>query len=216
MTSADSWFIVVIVMVRDMIRVLAFICAALVASALLAGCGGGTATVNSERIGAIEQDTDQLKESVEAVRVSLEQLAASIKALEQSAEEIKYWAEMPDRIEEGTERVAGMLESIERKLDALERQDPAAVRMKVLSGDGRLESARRVAAVLRERGYDVDAVGMAPSKGFEADTVFYADGFEAAAARVAGNLAESLGRGARTRPLTWSSVYEIIVVTGGK
>ncbi len=212
MTSGVSWFIVELDMARDMIRVLAFICAAVVAAALLAGCGGGAASINSELIGAVEQDTDKLRESVEAMRVSLEQLATSIEVLVQSAEEIKYWAEMPERIEEGTERVSEMLESIERKLDALERQDPAAVRMKVLSGDGRLESARRVAAVLRERGYDVDAVGMAPSKGFEADTVFYADGFEAAAAKVA----ESLGRGARTRPLTWSSVYEIIVVTGGK
>ena len=215
MTDAESWFIVVIAMVRDkirdMTRMLTFICAVVAASALLAGCGGKTATVNSERIGAIEQDTDEIKESVEAVRVSLDQLATSIKALEQSAAEFKHWVEMPDRIEEGTERVTEMLESIERKLDALERQDPGSVRVKVLIGDGRPEPAKRVAAALRERGYHVGAVNKA-SRDFSQNTVFYASGFEA----TAGSVAESLGKDVKTKPLTWSSVYEIIVVTVGK
>ncbi|MCK4911677.1 MAG: LytR C-terminal domain-containing protein, partial [Thermodesulfovibrionales bacterium] len=118
---------------------------------------------------------------------------------------------MPERIRQGAERVGQKLESIEDKLERLEREYPASVRVKVLRGDGVPGSAQEAAALLRERGYDVGGVGVAPSEGFEADTVFFSEGFEAAAGAIAGEL----GEGARTRPLTWSSVYDVIVVTGG-
>ncbi len=177
----------------------------------LLACASGGAATNAQRLQAIERDNEELRQSVEAVRVSLEALKTSLSALERNADELRLYMEMPGRIRQGAERISRKLQSIEGKLDSLERQDPRAVSVKVLSGDGRPESAHLVADVLREKGYDVEGVGMAPSEGFEAHTVFFAEGFKAAARAIA----REIGHGARPRPLTWSSVYDVIVVTGG-
>ncbi len=182
---------------------------------LLAGCAIGGAASNERRLQALEREGEELRESVEAVRESLEKLRAGIEALDRSAEELKLYMEMPERIRQGAARVGRKLDSIEGKLERLERQDPAAVRVKVLRGDGVPGSAREAAVLLRRRGYDVGGVGVAPSDGFEVDTVFYAEGFEAAAGAIARELGQGNGSKTRTRPLTWSSVYDVIVVTGG-
>ena len=182
---------------------------------LLACASGGTA-LNAQRIQDIERDNEELRQSVEAVRASLEQLKTSLSALERNADELMHYIEMPGRIRQGAERISEKLQSIEGKLQALERQDPRAVRVKVLSGDGDPESALLVADVLREKGYEVGDVGVAPSEGFEAHAVFFAEGFADAARAIAREIGHGTNSMIGIRPLTWSSVYDVIVVTGGK
>ncbi len=181
---------------------------------LLAGCASATgdSASNARRLQDIEREGEELRQSVEAVRASLEQLNKSLGALERNVDELKSYMEMPERIQLGAERIRRKLQSIEDKLGRLERQDPRAVRVKVTSRDNGAGPAQEVAGVLREKGYLVEVVGMASSKGYGGYEVIYSEGFADAARAIA----REIGHGARTRPLTWSSVYDVIVVTGGK
>jgi hypothetical protein len=82
------------------------------------------------------------------------------------------------------------------------------LRIKVLSGDARLSSARNLALQLQKLGYIVDRIDLAP-KSFPETTVFYAAGLESHGSEMAAQLPGSV-----KKPLTWKSVYDIIVVSG--
>lgn len=86
------------------------------------------------------------------------------------------------------------------------------LKIKVLAGDGRLSSARAMARRIEKGGLKVDLVDLAPRANFSADTVFYLPDSEKAAK----DLARSLGGKILVKPLTWSSEFNIIVVTGKK
>ena len=82
------------------------------------------------------------------------------------------------------------------------------LRIKVLSGDARLSSARNLALQLQKLGYIVDRIDLAP-KSFSATTVYFAAGLNNHGSEIASQLPGSV-----TKPLTWKSVYDIIVVSG--
>jgi hypothetical protein len=85
-----------------------------------------------------------------------------------------------------------------------------ALTIKVLAGDGNIASARALSKRLGKMGYRVTLIDQAPRSDFKVDTIFYRPGLQTAA----GTMAKKLGGGAATRPLTWSSGFDIIVVTG--
>lgn len=185
----------------------------------LGGCATGGAASDAERVQALERANEELRQSVEAVRMSLEQLEASLVTIERNAEELKRYMEMPERIRQGAGRISEKLRSIEAKLDSLERLDPAKVSVRVLSVEGRAEVAQEAARLLKARGYDVGEVGETRSEGsdvYDAYEVIFAEGFAAAARDIARALGHGDDRTISIRPLTWSSVYDVIVVTGGK
>jgi seryl-tRNA synthetase len=86
--------------------------------------------------------------------------------------------------------------------------DAKAMRLKVLSGNGKMSSAKKMSARLTKLGYKVEVVGMATTPDYVTDTIYYKSGFEKQAA----GMAKKLGGKAITKPLTWSSVFDIIVV----
>lgn len=83
-------------------------------------------------------------------------------------------------------------------------------KIKVLAGDGDIGSARSLAKRLGKMGYPVKLIDKAPRSDFKVNTIFFAPGYQAAAAA----LARQLGRGAVSKPLTWQSIFNIIIVTG--
>ena len=85
-----------------------------------------------------------------------------------------------------------------------------AATIKVLAGDGNIASARGLSKQMGKMGYRVKLVDQAPRSDFEVTTVYYGTDHRAAAE----TLAKRLGGGATARPLTWSSSFDIIVVTG--
>ncbi len=91
-------------------------------------------------------------------------------------------------------------------------QDVATLKLKVLSGDGDLNSAKRMAKKLGNMGYKIKLVDRAPRSNFLRNTVYFASGFQDEAKR----LVSSLGNNTILKPLTWSSKFDIIVVTGKK
>ncbi len=83
-----------------------------------------------------------------------------------------------------------------------------SIRVKVLSGNGKMSSAKKMAQRLTKFGYRVAVVGMAATPDYATDIVYYKSGFEKKAA----DMARKIGGKTITKPLTWSSVFDIIVV----
>ncbi|MGE5841137.1 MAG: LytR C-terminal domain-containing protein [Deltaproteobacteria bacterium] len=86
-----------------------------------------------------------------------------------------------------------------------------SIRMKVLSGEGKIDSAKRMAKRLSAMGYKVESVGMAESSDYPANTVYFTAKYK----KEAKTLASKLGKETIMKPLTWKSVFHLIVVTGG-
>ncbi len=85
-----------------------------------------------------------------------------------------------------------------------------ALRIKVLTGDGQLASASQMAEMVTAMGYKVEKVDMAPTANFSRHTVFYAPD----ARKDAENITKRMGGNAVAIPLSWPSVFNIILVAG--
>ena len=86
-----------------------------------------------------------------------------------------------------------------------------SIRMKVLSGEGKIDSAKRMAKRLTAMGYKVESVTMAENADYPANTVYFTEKYK----KEAKTLASRLGKNTIVKPLTWKSVFNLIVVTGG-
>jgi len=82
----------------------------------------------------------------------------------------------------------------------------------VLSGDGDLNSAEKMAKKLRKIGYSTKSIDYAPRSDFEITTIYFAHNFKDKAKR----LKSDLGQNPVLKPLNWSSKFDLIVVTGSK
>jgi hypothetical protein len=87
---------------------------------------------------------------------------------------------------------------------------PLDVKVKVLSGDGRIESALKMADLLRGLGFHVESMAFAPRSNFLAHTVYFAHGFEDQGR----SIVDHLGEGVIMKPLNWPSGFHLIIVTG--
>ena len=88
--------------------------------------------------------------------------------------------------------------------------DVRSLKIKVLSGDGNLASAQEMAKRLRSMGYSIRAVDLAPQSSFSRDTVYFTSRSHQQAKR----LLSRLGSNVILKPLTWPSVFDLIIVTG--
>lgn len=82
------------------------------------------------------------------------------------------------------------------------------LRIKVLTGTGELSAARKLSKKLTDLGYKVERMDRAPTTNFSSDTVFFAKDKEKEAKELAGRL----GKETVVKPMTWSSIFDIIVV----
>jgi hypothetical protein len=82
------------------------------------------------------------------------------------------------------------------------------LKVKVLSGNGKLPTARQMSKRLIGMGYRVADIGTASRADYTANTIYFAPDYKAEAQR----LAARLGGKTIAKPLTWSSVFHIIVV----
>jgi len=90
------------------------------------------------------------------------------------------------------------------------RADVGLLKIKVLSGDGNLASAQEMAKRLGGMGYEIKAIDLAPQSSFLRDTVYFTSRSRLQAKR----LLSHLGSDAILKPLTWPSVFDLIIVTG--
>lgn len=88
-----------------------------------------------------------------------------------------------------------------------ERSPSGDIKVKALSGDGGMISVRELEKQLSGLGYKVERVDIAPFK-FDSLTVFYNKGRQVEAEEMAAKLK------ARVKPMSWESVFDLIVVSG--
>lgn len=162
----------------------------------------------SARITALRNEIKNLRGKIEDRDTQISMMSDRLQAITGQTDEI-------EALKEEIERIEDEKEAMEEKIAALEERlasgGPAVVaKIKVLTGTGRLISAKKMSAKLKGMGYKVERVDYAPRSDFLKNTVYYAPDFSEEAAR----LAEALGSGAVCKPLTWQSVFDIIVVAG--
>ena len=90
--------------------------------------------------------------------------------------------------------------------------ETGAVKIKVLAGEGNIASASAMAKRIKKMGYKVKLVDLAERSNFDVNTVYYSPNQAATAEEIM----KQLGGSATTKPLTWKSVYDLIIVTGKK
>jgi len=144
------------------------------------------------------------------------QLAAKDDLLQKRSEEIARLDAKQAAMDNEVDRMKAQQA---KSRDADIKKSPAAgkstglksIRMKVLSGEGKIDSAKRMSKRLTVMGYKVETVGMAESSDYPANTVYFTAKYK----KEAKTLASRLGKDTIVKPLTWKSVFSIIVVTGG-
>ena len=96
------------------------------------------------------------------------------------------------------------------KKPALQKKltDLKTFKIKVLSGNGKLVPARDMSKKLIGMGYKIEDIGIAARTDFRENTIYYASDYQ----KEAEQLEARLGGDTVSRPLTWTSVYHIIVV----
>lgn len=83
-----------------------------------------------------------------------------------------------------------------------------AFRMKVLSGNGKLSTARDMSTKISKMGYRIEDIGLASRADFKATTIYYAPEYRMEAEK----LAARLGGETISKIMTWPSVFHIILV----
>lgn len=86
--------------------------------------------------------------------------------------------------------------------------DIKTLKIKVLSGNDKLSTARDMSKKLEGMGYMVGDVGLSPRADFKTNIIYYAAGYQ----KEAEHLAARLGNKTASKPLSWSSVFNIIIV----
>ena len=151
------------------------------------------------------------------------QLAVQQTEIDRISTELAYWQGQ-------TARADGRAAELRKTVDALNAQakpqpqvlspSPApaektapetkSARIKILAGDGNIASARGMSKRLSKMGYPVKLLDKAKRSDYQVNTVYFGQGY----GQTAATLAKKLGGGAVSKPLTWKSEFDIIIVTG--
>ena len=151
----------------------------------------------------LKKKVDALKKENEGTRENtLNEIAKAEGKRGVLKEELKNLREENRKIENENRRLKERLEKFEQKGDL------RALKIKVLSGDGSLDSAKRMSKRLIGMDYEVRLIGFAPRSNFKKNTVYFAPKFE----KEGRALVSHLGADTALKPLTWSSVFDLIVV----
>jgi len=199
-----------------------FLVALLALVTVLSGClvTQSAYVQKEEEVNSLTKNNKELtaqSEKLQAENSELKkQLAAKDDLLQKRSEEIaRQDAKQAAMVNEVDRMKAQQAKSREADI----KESPAAgksaglksIRMKVLSGEGKIDSAKRMAKRLTAMGYKVETLGMAESTDYPANTVYFTAKYK----KEAKALASRLGKETIVKPLTWKSVFSIIVVTGG-
>ena len=170
---------------------------------------------------------EEMRNEIQRLKEDNQKLRGQVNRLEKQTEKSKQLGALTGKLKEENKRVQAEKSDLELKLSRIEeekkaleskltdlemRKDPSKINISVLSGDGEIKSALETSSLLRQLGYPVRRVGLAPRSSFKKNTVFFAENYKPAA----DELVKILGKQAGSKPLSWFSVYDIIVVTGKK
>lgn len=166
----------------------------------------------SEQQSKIAQANRQIDESNKII----EDLNVQIKQLGEEREKTVKTVDLvePTKVKETPAKtIRGPKKKVRKQqAEAVAASETKGIKIKVLTGDGNLASARRMAKRLVKMGYRVKLIGRAQRSDFALNTVYYA----ADHAATAEEIVTKLGGSTITMPLTWQSIFDLIIVTGTK
>ena len=193
----------------------------LLAMVLLAGCATPKAALmNAENIKQLQGRTEVMSKEVNNMSSVLNEMMIQVSIMNSQIDKLSN-INMGDDvvvddemrfIEQEISRMSTRLSDMEAMnnpgaIDATSSRRPLTV--KVLTGTGDIRSAKLLANALRSGGYEVAVVDYSASDIFQ-NTVFYSSGFRNEAL----NLSRIMGRDTIVKPLTWNSMFKLIVVKG--
>ncbi len=165
----------------------------------------------------VKGDLDQLRDKLATTETELAETKIELAQIKEAMEEKRSVTQSPSpaprkAISQTASPAAVQTTSRTEKPAAQPVAQPqmtaSSPRIKVLGGDGRTASAREAAGRLEGMGYKVERIDRADSR-YSSPIIYYAAGFEDSAKDIAGRL----GGGAKIKPLTWNSIFDIIVLT---
>ncbi len=171
-------------------------------------------------VASLQQQNKALAEENEGLRQQVQELSADrqepVETVRPTSTAAPAGKEAPkaaeEKITESPQEKAAVTPQAETAKPVPEKKDMGlkSIRLKVLSGNGKMSSARKMAGRLTRLGYKVEVVGMATTPDYARDTVYYKPDFEMQAVE----MAKKLGGKAITKPMSWSSVFDVIAVAG--
>ena len=168
------------------------------------------AALNKE-IEALKKELQQIKEEKQKEKADTEEVSSIGQT---AAPEEKVIASVPapekkDKIQEIDIAKEEIKKAPEGKPVVSQKEITLkAFRMKVLSGNGKLSTARDMSTKVAKMGYKSEDIGLASRADYKATTIYYAPEYRMEAEK----LAARLGRETISIIMTWPSVFHIILV----
>jgi len=146
-----------------------------------------------------------LREKDQRIRDENENKMASMRDQNES------FNEQINSIKEENQRLSDENQGLRKELTILQlRYERGKSIIKVLSGDGDLNSAMEMAKNLRNMGYKIKSIDYAPRSNFLRNIVFFSPEFQ----KEGKQLVFRIGGNTVSKPLIWYSIFDLIVVTG--
>ena len=167
---------------------------------------------NSKNGRKIEMTKDEMLDEIEKLKIENQRLRTRLRT------QINIHNQENQRIKNENKILETNLAALQNKYDTASsesnelKRDRPKVKMKVLSGDGDLNSAREMSKKLRNMGYETGIIHHALRSDFTHNIVYYKPQYEDIAKR----LVLDLWGNTFYKPLTWPSAFDIMVVTGKK
>ena len=193
------------------------------AFALLSGCASNKEiAANADRINELQGRSVTIASEIEKMSSLMNEMIIQVSIMNSQIDKLSN-INMGDDvvvddemrfIEQEISRLANRVNTMEtsdirpgQPLPTMTKKNTMTV--KVLTGTGDIRSAKMLAQTLRTSGYYVAVVDYSASDIFQ-NTVFYAAGHRNEAL----NLSRLMGKNTIVKPLTWDSIFGLIVVKG--
>jgi outer membrane murein-binding lipoprotein Lpp len=179
-------------------------------------------TALNKELEALRKEMQQIKQTEETNKAksgiketTLISQASPVKEKQVAVEEKSIKSSIPEPEEKEQVKEADTVKKDEPKKTTSEKSavqgkvlDIKALKVKVLSGNGKLSTARDMSNKLAAMGYKIEDIGVSPRSDFTVNTIYFASKYQKEAA----HLAARLGNKTISKPLSWTSVFHIIVV----
>jgi len=193
----------------------------MLAIVLIAGCGSQAAVkINSDNIKQLQSRTDTMGKEIHDMSSLVNEMMIQVSIMNSHIDKLSN-INMGDDvvvddemrfIEQEISRLSTRLtdmEAVSSPGGADISGGKGPLNVKVLTGTGDIRGAKLLANALRSGGYNVAVVDYAASD-ISQNTVFYAAGYRNEAL----NMSRIIGRDTIVKPLTWNSIFKLIVVKG--
>ena len=181
---------------------------------------------SKDEAGSAKMNKEEMKNEIERMEIENKNLHGQMEELSNENERIKaekeseidriknqneFFIEELKKLKEENQKISNENEELVKRLSTCRpEEDMVKLKIKVLSGNGDLDSAGRMAVRLRHMGYDIKSIDRATKSDYTENIVYFAPNYSNEGKR----LASSIGDNTIAKPLGWPSVFDLIVVTG--